>query len=156
MRWLPLLALLGCSDPAQATAPPPEAVELPSAYYQPDPEDLDCGIGCEPYSTLPCEGGAVAVCAPSGLTYGRCGASDWAPAPSACPEGTRCVRRSPGGNMGCRSVCAEAPPEAGETCSEVLVACQAPTPRRAEEAGCSELAEGRYCCPDATLVLPAK
>lgn len=149
-----LLALLGCSPPEAPAEPVEPSIALPSARYQPDPEDLDCGVNCEPGASIACEGGAMAVCAPSGLAYGRCGASDWAPAPSACPAGTACGRRSPGGNLGCRSICAEATLAEGEECSGVAVQCQAATPTRAEAAGCSSLAEGRYCCPDLALIWP--
>ena len=117
--------------------------------HQPDPEDLDCGINCEPWSTRECEGGKTQVCSEEGLTWGICGATDRQPKPSSCAKGTRCVSRCPGCNMGCRAICApkddkDDPCESGLT----RVVCEVPTPARAEKAKCVAAGvEGAYCCP---------
>lgn len=98
---LAALLLVACASPESADpAPVPAPVVLDSLIHQPNPEDLDCGINCEPFSTEACEGGKVRTCDPSGLTYDGCGVASWEPKPSTCAKGTKCVHRCPGCNMG--------------------------------------------------------
>lgn len=153
------LCLAACAD--NAASPPEQAPaasqELKPGAYQPDPEDIDCGVNCEPYSARPCDlsggGTAAQVCGPTGLGYSACGGQDWQPQKSACGEGTRCVKRSPTGNLGCRAICQAA---GSKGCGGGLerVECKAPAPVRAEAAGCEPGdGEGVYCCKAGSAIL---
>jgi hypothetical protein len=151
--WLAPLLLLACSDPAPVDplpSPGPQQAGPLTSFA--DPEDVYCGTTCEPGSSRPC-GEGVEVCDPTGLGWGACGYGGYETSPSSCAKGTRCTRRSSGGNMGCRAICA-AVEGAGCEDSLELVRCKAPTPGRAERAGClpgpEELA---YCCPPESAIL---
>lgn len=62
-----------------------------------------CGVNCEPYSSRPCAGGQVEVCAPGGTAWGVCGAKDWRPSPvSICGPGLSCLPGGDGGGVRCQ------------------------------------------------------
>ena len=167
-RWSPTLALalslLGCADDAAAPRAAPGGPSQASPLtYQPDPEDTDCGVNCEPYSARSCDlpggGTAAEVCDPSGLAYSKCGSTDWKPGPSLCAKGTKCVQRCPWCNLGCRAICEVKAPGSGEqACPGGLerVACQGPAERRAADLDCKPGdGDGVFCCPPGSpLLLP--
>jgi hypothetical protein len=185
MRPLPLLALalalLSCGETGAGAPSAPAASEFQLEPIVPrvDPEDVFCGVTCEPGSSRPC-GAGIEVCDPTGVGWGACGADDYKPAPSLCAKGTVCRRRPSGdpafcaeackggedkdcnecerrfvfgGLMGCRTIC-EAEGAAGCEDDQELVRCKAETPTRAEGAGCLPGPEPlTYCCPPGSPIL---
>lgn len=115
--WPLALLLLACSDPAPSEPRPPEPeTELAPAYAQQDPEDVFCGVGCEPGSTRPCGDGSggLETCDPSGMGWSACGYSGFPRLESRCAEGTICRPRPSGDPAFCSKVCKAEGPECDE------------------------------------------
>lgn len=98
-----LLALVACSPEAPSGGPsePSEAASYGEVTGSSLADAGICGIDCEPGATRPCAGGALQVCAPSGLGWYTCGTEADQAAPSSCPKGTRCQPRD-GGLLACQ------------------------------------------------------
>lgn len=81
--------------------------QLAPATSSEDPEDVTCGVLCEPGSVRECGGigPGVETCAPSGMGWSVCGYDGFPRAESICAKGTKCVIRPSGDLSLCEKEC---------------------------------------------------